>query len=359
MVKQDYYKVLGIDRNATEEVIKKAYRKLALQYHPDRNKSPDAEERFKEISEAYAVLSDNEKRRQYDTLGHEGIGARYTYDDLFRGVDFESIFRDIGFGGFDRIFDMFFGGRGFRGSYKSRGSDIAYEIELSLEEVNQGGERSIEIPKKEICSQCNGTGAKQGTSPKQCSTCGGSGQVEFSRTHGFSRFIQVTPCNHCSGKGYVIEKPCAECGGRGLAKKYKRIKFSIPPGVEEGSSLRISGEGDQDLNGGSSGDLYLIIHIKPHELFRREGNNLISVLPINMAQAALGTKMKVPTIDGKAKLTIPAGTQSGTLFRLKGKGLPSVDGGKGDELIKVVVETPTNLSKRQKKLFEELAKDLG
>jgi len=358
MPKRDYYEILGVSRNATKEEIKNAYRKLALKYHPDRNKSPEAEERFKEISEAYAVLSDEEKRRQYDAFGHEGIGARYTYDDLFRGVDFEDIFRDIGFGGFERIFDMFFGGRTVQEAVQRKGSDIHYDLNLTLEEVNRGGELKLEVLRRERCGACGGSGAKAGTHPRVCPTCKGSGQVEYSKVTGFARFVQITTCDRCLGKGSIIEHPCPECKGTGLARRYRSIKGRVPAGVEDGSSPRIRGEGDQSLEGGPPGDLYILIHVKPHKIFRRQGNNIICEVPINIAQAALGAVIQVPTLDGKTELKIPPGTQSGSFFRLKGRGLPSLDGERGDELVKIKVLTPTNLTSRQRKLLEELAKEL-
>lgn len=359
MAKSDYYEILGVDRNAVEKDIKGAYRKLALKYHPDRNKSPEAEERFKEISEAYAVLSDDEKRKQYDAFGHEGIGARYTHDDLFRGVDFEDVFRDLGFGGFNRIFDMFFGGRTVHETVRRRGADLRYDLTLSLEDVNKGGNVNLDVFRREKCSTCEGTRAKPGTEPKTCPSCKGTGQIEYSRATGFARFVQITPCDRCRGSGFIIEHPCPECKGIGLSERSRRIRVQIPAGVEDGSSLRISGEGNQSLEGGPPGDLYVLINVKPHENFKRHGDNLICEMPVNMVQAALGTVIHVPTIDGKAKLKIPPGTQGGTLFRLRGKGLPSLGHGRGDELVRVNVKTPVNLTRRQKELLKEWAKELN
>jgi len=361
MAKRDYYEVLDINKNATKEEIKSSYRKLALQYHPDRNKSPDAEERFKEISEAYAVLSDDEKRRQYDSFGHEGIGARYSYDDIFRGVNFEDIFRDIGFGfgGFETIFESFFGGRPRYERAEARGADLQYDLEITLEDVYKGKNIEIQVPRNEKCDSCQGSGAKSGTSPQECSKCHGSGQVELTKITGFARFVQITPCDRCRGKGTIIETPCPRCEGAGVIRKTRTLNVRIPPGIEDGQSLVLRGEGEAGSEEGPAGDLFVIAHVKPHKLFRRRGDAILYETSINIAEASLGTEIPVPTLESQGKLKIPSGTQSGTIFRLKGKGVPNLDGGKGDELVKVNVKIPTKLTAHQKKILQELSKELS
>ncbi|MEM4245703.1 MAG: molecular chaperone DnaJ [Candidatus Bathyarchaeia archaeon] len=361
MAKRDYYEVLGVSRNATKEEIKNAYRKLALQYHPDRNKSPDAEEKFKEISEAYAVLSDDEKRQQYDSFGHEGIGARYSYDDIFRGVDFSDIFRDLGFGfgGFETIFESFFGRRPRYERAEARGADLQYELTITLEDVFKGKNVKIEVPRTEQCPQCQGTGAKPGTAPEECPKCRGSGQVEITKVTGFARFVQITPCDKCRGKGTIITALCLGCGGSGAVKRTRTINVRIPPGIEDRQSLILRGEGEAGIRGGPPGDLYVIVNVRPHPVFRRRGDAILYEASINIAEASLGTEIPVPTLEGRVKLKIPSGTQSGTIFRLKGKGLPALDGRRGDELVKVNVKIPTHLTSQQRRLLEELAKDLS
>ncbi|MBI5253648.1 MAG: molecular chaperone DnaJ [Euryarchaeota archaeon] len=358
MRKRDYYDVLGVGRNTSKEDIKKAYRRLAMQYHPDRNKSPDAGEKFKEISEAYGVLSDDAKRQQYDTFGHAGIGERYTQEDIFRGINFEDIFRDIGFGfgGVDSIFDIFFGGRRRYKTGPRKGADLAYELEITLEEAASGVSKKIEFHRTGVCSTCNGTGAKPGTSPKACPSCNGSGQISQTRRTPFGHFTSITTCSRCRGEGKIIEVPCTVCGGRGAVQIPRSISVKIPPGVEEGSRLRIAGEGEAGERGAQPGDLYVIMHIKPHEIFIREGEDIFCEVPITFSQAALGDEIQVPTLDGRAKIKIPPGTQSGTIFRLKGKGMQSMRGyGRGDEHVRVTVKTPTNLTDEQRKLFKQLA----
>jgi molecular chaperone DnaJ len=357
--KKDYYEVLGVPRNATQEEIKNAYRKLALQYHPDRNKSPDAEEKFKEISEAYAVLSDEEKRRQYDMFGHAGIDGRYTREDIFRGVDFDEIFRDLGFGfsGFDSVFDWFFGRRE---NAHEKGYDLRYDLEISLEDAFKGVKTEIEIPRNEKCDVCKGTGARPGTEPKTCPKCHGTGQIQYTRTSGFARFVQITTCDKCNGRKTIVENPCKECYGSGIVKRYRKIRIDVPPGVDTGYSLRLRGEGEANAKGRNPGDLYVVINVKPHKIFKRDGDDIFYDAQIGFTQAALGSEIEVPTIDGKAKLRIPPGTQSGTIFRLKGKGMPRLRGfGRGDELVRVIVKTPTNLTDRQRRILLELAKELG
>ncbi len=357
MGKRDYYDVLGVNRNASKEDIKKAYRTLAMQYHPDRNKSPDAEEKFKEISEAYGVLSDDAKRQQYDTVGHAGIGERYTQEDIFRGINFEDIFGDLGvsFGGFESIFDTFFGGRRRYKTGPRRGADLAYELEITLEEAAFGASRKIEFYRTGVCDTCHGTGAKAGTSPKACPSCSGSGQISQTKRTPFGHFTSITTCSKCRGEGRIIEVPCPTCRGRGIIQISRSISVKIPPGVEEDSRLRIAREGEAGEKGAPPGDLYVVVHVKQHEIFIREGEDILCEVAITFSQAALGDEIQVPTLDGRAKMKIPAGTQSGTIFRLKGKGLSSLGGySRGDEHVKVIVRTPTKLTEEQRKLFKQL-----
>lgn len=358
--KRDYYKVLNVPRNAPKEEIKRAYRKLALKYHPDRNKSPDAEEKFKEISEAYAVLSDDEKRIQYDQFGHEGISGRYTWDDIFRGVDFDSVFRDLGFGfgGFNTIFDMFFGGGARRRHRPRKGLDIRYDLEITLEEAAFGLNKDIEVPGFDVCGTCHGSGIKPGTATKKCLKCNGTGEIRRTRSFGYMHFTEVETCNLCHGKGVIVEN-CEDCKGTGTVQHLHKIKLKIPPGIDDDYSLRLGEKGKPGFQGGPKGDLYVVIHVKPHKIFKREGSDILCEAHVSFPQAALGTKIYVPTLDGKAKLKIPAGTQTDTWFRLKGKGVPHLHGWeRGDQLIKVIVQTPTKLTRRQKELLAELAKEM-
>jgi len=358
--KRDYYEVLGVPRNASKDQIKEAYRQLALKYHPDRNKAPDAEEKFKEISEAYAVLFDDEKRAQYDQFGHAGISGRYTQEDIFRGVDFGDVFRDFGFGGFDSIFETFFG-RGARQRYgPEKGGDIQYDMEITLEQVATGLETQIKVPRTETCPTCHGSGARPGTQPQTCTKCNGRGQIQYSRSTGFARFVQIAPCDKCEGKGMIVEFPCNECRGTGQVERTRTIDVKIPAGVDAGSYLRLNGQGEAGVRGGPPGDLFVAVRVKPHSVFRRKDSDILCEVSISFTQAALGAKVEVPTLDGRAELKIPAGTQTGTVFRLRGKGVPHLGRfGRGDELVRVVARTPTKLTKRQRQLLEELARDLG
>ena len=357
--KRDYYEVLGVSKNASKAEIKDAYRKLAMQYHPDRNKAADAEDKFKEISEAYAVLSDDQKRQQYDTLGHAGFDQRYTAEDIFRGADFETIFRDIGFG-FGDLFRTFFGG-GFGGGFRqrnNRGQDIGYELEITLEEAAKGTEKEIVVPRTEKCEVCDGSGASAGTLPKTCPKCKGAGQIRNTRSNGFLTYVQVTPCSECRGRGKIIESPCNKCHGTGLVKKRRKINVKIPEGIDEGYQLRLRGEGEMAPNAGAPGDLYVLVHIARHELFMREGDNLWHVLMIGYPQAALGTEVSVPTLDGSATVKIKPGTQAGETIRLKGKGMPHFRGyGKGDLLVRVGISVPEKLTAKQRALLEQLAEE--
>ncbi len=355
--KRDYYEVLGVQKGSTKDQIKDAYRKLAMQYHPDRNKSPGAEEKFKEISEAYAVLSDDQKRGQYDNLGHAGFSQQYSAEDIFRGADFESIFG----GGLGDIFDFFFGGGGMRGGYgrrASRGNDLLAELEVTLEEVARGTEKEIQTPRTERCANCGGTGAAPGTSPKPCSRCGGTGQVQRVISSGFGRFVQVTPCPACRGAGSTIETPCRDCRGSGMQRAKRRIVVKVPAGIGDDAQLRLRGEGDASPNGGPPGDLYVQVRVLPHPSFKRDGANLIYDMSVGAPQAALGADIDVPTLEGAQPVSIVAGTQPGTIIKLRGKGLPRLNGfGKGDLMVRVNVAIPERLTSRQRELYEALAKE--
>jgi molecular chaperone DnaJ len=358
-MKRDYYEVLGVSRNASKEEIKRAYRRLAMQYHPDRNKSSDAEEKFKEISEAYGVLSDDEKRRQYDMFGHAGIDGRYTREDIFRGINFEDIFGGLGFDfmNLENLFKSFFGGGSARRGGPSRGADLRFDMEITLEEAAKGAEKKIRYPRLDRCEACGGTGAAPGTSLVTCSACNGSGQVGFTKRTPFGQFTSVSTCSRCGGEGRTVETPCAKCRGTGKVKVTKQLIVKVPPGVDTGSRLRLSGEGEAGARGGPHGDLYVVIHVKPHDLFVREEDDLYMELPITFSQAALGSRIEIPTLNGSSILRVPPGTQSGTVFRLRGKGMPSMRGyGRGDLHVRVQVRTPTNLSAEEKRLFQELAK---
>lgn len=347
MAKRDYYEVLGVTRTATEVEIKKAYRKLAVQHHPDKNPGDHtAEEKFKEAAEAYAVLSDAQKRAAYDRFGHAGVssGAGAGFDGGFSNI--EDIFDMFGFG------DMF-GGRGSRGrSTVQRGSDLRYDLEITLEDAATGKDEKLRIPRLEKCEECDGSGAEPGTQPETCITCGGSGQTRYQQ--GF--FSVQRTCPNCQGKGRIVRTPCKMCRGQGRVEGERNLEIKIPAGVETGSRLRVAGEGESGVNGGPSGDLYVVIHVKEHESFERQGANLYSAVPVSFAQAALGAEIKVKTLDGEEDLKIPAGTQTGTVFRLKNHGMPNLSGrGKGDLFVAVTLVTPKSLTKEQRKLLEQLA----
>ena len=351
MAKRDFYDILGVNRDASDEEIKKAYRKLAMKHHPDRNPdNPKSEEHFKEAKEAYEILSDGQKRAAYDQYGHAG-------------VDPQSGMGGGGFGGgaggfsdaFGGIFDEIFGGGGGRsGGGRSnvyRGADLRYNLEITLEQAAFGTETKIRIPTMEACEPCKGTGAKAGTQPKTCPTCQGSGQVRIQQ--GFFSIQQT--CPKCHGTGKFIAEPCGSCHGAGRVKQHKTLAVKIPAGVDEGDRIRLSGEGEHGVNGGPSGDLYVQIHLKAHPVFQREQNDLHCEMPISFTTAALGGEIEIPTLDGAANLKIPAETQSGKIFRLRGKGIKGVRShNHGDLLCHVVVETPVNLTDRQKELLREL-----
>lgn len=350
MAEKEYYEVLGVPRTATQDQIKDSYRKLAMQYHPDRNKSPDAEEKFKEISEAYAVLSDDDKRKQYDSYGKESIQQTYSREDLYRGANFGDVFRDMGIGGFDDIFAQLFGG-GPR-QRPRRGEDLTFHLQLNLEDVVSESTREIEVPRTEVCETCKGTGAKPGTSPHTCDVCGGSGQVQKVQATGFARLVRIATCNKCGGRGYIIDSPCKDCRGRGTYEKSRKIKVMIPAGLDDGHTLRLRGEGNAGENGTPPGDLYVVINIRPHPFFTRQDGDIFLESRVGAVDAMLGTELRVPTLYGDVKLSIPAGTQPGSLFKVKGRGLPKVGGwGKGDEYVKVSVVVPKNLTDSQKALL--------
>jgi molecular chaperone DnaJ len=346
MAKRDYYEVLDVNRDASDADIKKAYRRLAMKFHPDRNPdNPKAEEQFKEAKEAYEVLSEPEKRAAYDQYGHAGV-------DQSAGMGAGG----AGFGGFaDAFGDIFgdiFGGGGNRSrSNVYRGADLRYNLEISLEEAARGAETRIRIPTMDECDTCHGSGAKPGTEPVSCPTCNGHGQVRM--TQGFFSIAQT--CPKCHGNGKIVQDPCGSCSGQGRIKRQKTLSVKIPAGVDEGDRIRLSGEGETGVNSGPNGDLYVVIHLRAHDVFQRDGNNLHCEMPISFTKAALGGEIEIPTLDGYAKIKIPSETQSGKVFRLRGKGIKGVrSSATGDLHCHVVVETPVNLTARQKELLAEL-----
>jgi molecular chaperone DnaJ len=350
MDKRDYYEVLEVARTATDQELKSAYRKFAMRYHPDKNPGDaTAEEKFKEAAEAYAVLSDGEQRRRYDRFGHAGVsstaGASWGAPG-FGGI--EDILGDLfGFG------DVFGASRsGSRRSAAQRGADLRYDLEITLEDAANGMTANLRIPRLETCETCKGSGAAEGTQPETCATCNGSGQMRFQQ--GF--FSVARTCHTCRGVGKVIKSPCKECRGAARVEREKQMEVKIPAGVETGSRLRVQGEGESGMSGGPSGDLYVVIHVAEHEHFERQGSNLYAAVPITFAQAALGAEIAVRTLDAEDKVKIPVGTQTGTVSRLKGKGMPMLGGrGRGDLFVSVTVVTPTSLTREQRKLLEQLA----
>ncbi|MEN6394426.1 MAG: molecular chaperone DnaJ [Anaerolineaceae bacterium] len=354
MTQRDYYEVLGVGRDATSDDLKAAFRKKARQLHPDVNKEADAEERFKELNEAYAVLSEPEKRAAYDRFGHAGVrGAGGMPDFSVDFSDLSDIFDFFGFGSF---------GRSARRSRNAphRGADLQYRLDLTFEEAIFGAEKEIEISRDEVCSVCNGSGAEPGTSPIRCSACNGSGEVRQVRQTLLGSMVQVTTCPTCGGKGEVISSPCHACQGRGVERRSSRKVISVPAGVDSGTQIRLAGEGQPGANGGPHGNLYVVIDVKPHEYFKRRDNDIILNLTINIAQAALGAEVQIPTVDGPATLKIPPGTQPGKVLRLRGKGVPHLrSNGRGDQLVALNVEVPSRLTSEQRELFEQLAKSLG
>ena len=344
MSKRDYYEILGVVKTSTEVEIKRAYRTLAVQHHPDKNPGDAAsEEKFKEAAEAYSVLSDGQKRAAYDRFGHQGVGAGAGFDPGFSNI--EDIFDIFGFG------DMF-GQRGARRTTVQRGSDLRYDLEISLEDAATGKDEKLRIPRLETCGECDGGGAEKGTHAETCITCGGSGQTRYQQ--GF--FSVMRTCSNCQGKGQIIKSPCKKCFGQGRVEKEKTIEIKIPAGVETGSRLRVTGEGEAGVNGGPSGDLFIVLHVAAHENFERQGADLYAAVPVTFAQAALGADIKVKTLDGEEDLKVPAGTQTGTVFRLKSHGMPNLGArGRGDLFVAVTLVTPKSLTKEQRKLLEQLA----
>lgn len=367
--KRDYYEVLGIKKGASDDEIKKAYRKMAIKYHPDRNlnNKEDAEKHMKEINEAYDVLKDPQKKAQYDQFGHDafahgggagGAGGGFGGFGGFGGGGFSG----GGFGDFGDIFDTFFGGgrSQARRNGPEQGADLRIDVELTFEEAAFGVERELKVPRTENCSACGGTGAAKGTSPEECPQCHGTGQVQSYANTPFGRMVNSHVCERCSGTGKIIKTPCKECGGRGQKKVTKNIKVKIPAGIDEGQRIRVAGGGQAGRRGGPSGDLYVYVYIKPHELFTREGYDVMCQVPITFVQAALGDTIEVPTIHGKVEMKIAPGTQSGTVMRLRGKGIPMLRrNGNGDQHIRIKVLTPQKLSDRQKELLKEFGELSG
>ncbi len=354
--KRDYYDVLGVDRSASREQIKQAYRRLALKYHPDRNKEPGAGERFKEIAEAYAVLSDDTKRREYDATGHAGVSERWTTEDLLRDFTFGDFFGGR-FDDLSSLFGDFFGRRAWPREGAARGVDLHYDLELTLEEAAKGGDRTLQATRSEKCLTCGGSGAKPGTKPVTCADCQGTGHREQVRAGKGVRVVTMTTCTRCRGRGTLIESPCPTCQGSGVHFASHALKVQIPAGVDDGMVIRLAGQGELNANGGPPGDLLIRVHVRSHPSFQRQGNDLYTAIAIGLADAALGATREIPCLGGESvRLTIPAGTQSGTYLRLSGKGMPRVGStGKGDLFVAVEVRTPTHLTPRQRELLEEFA----
>ncbi len=347
---RDYYEVLGVPRTASPEDLKKAFRQQALKYHPDRNKDPDASDQFKEVNAAYQVLSDPERRTAYDRFGHAGV----TNGNGGRGFDdFQN------FGGFGDIFDAFFGGSSRKGP--SRGEDLEVEVSISFIESAFGAEKEFDIDRTESCEHCGGSRAEPGTDTSTCATCGGSGEVRRVQRMVFGQFQQIAQCSTCSGTGSTVQTPCTNCSGSGTERRSRRIAVEIPAGIEDGSRIVMRGQGAQGALNGPAGDLYIFVRVEQHELFDRHGNDVLAELGINVAQATLGTVLNVPTIDGEHEIKLPAGTQTGKVFRIRNAGFPHMgrSGRRGDQLVAVKVATPKELSDRQRELFEELADSLG
>jgi molecular chaperone DnaJ len=350
--KRDYYEILSVERAASDAEIKKAYRLLARQYHPDVNKEPEAEARFKEINEAYEVLGDEQKRAAYDRFGHAGLSGN-GYGDF------------SGFGGLGDIFEDIFSGFGMGGTQRSqrgprRGGDLRYDMQITFEEAVFGVEKEIEVPRHEPCSHCDGVGAEPGTSPTTCPQCKGTGEIRRVQQSLLGSFVNVTPCPRCQGEGTIITSPCTECHGRKKIRRMRTISVTIPAGVDDGTQLRLSGEGESGSRGGPPGNLYVVLSVKKHPLFLRRDNDIFFELPINFAQAALGDEVMIPTLEGDESLIIPAGTQTGKVFRLRNKGVPYLRrSGRGDMLVSTRTVTPAKLSDEQKELLQQLGESLG
>lgn len=359
--KRDYYEVLGVSRGASEDEIKKAYKKMARKYHPDLNPGDkSAEEKFKEVNEAYEVLSDADKKARYDQYGHAGVDPNFGFGGFGGGFDGGFDFGDLG-----DIFGSFFGG-GFGGGRRTnpnapqRGESIRMSIAISFEEAAFGCEKEVTVERYETCDTCHGSGCAPGTSPEVCPDCHGTGTVQVRRQTPMGVFATSAPCAKCGGKGRIIHQPCKDCRGSGMVRKKKTIQASIPAGIDNGQTISIRGQGNAGKNGGPAGDLLITITVRPHELFRREGTSVLCEAPITFTQAVLGAELEIPTIDGKVKYTLPEGTQFGTTFRLKGKGIPSINGrGRGDQYVTVYIETPKNLNKEQKEALRKFAETMG
>ena len=359
--KRDYYEVLGVSRGASEDEIKKAYKKMARKYHPDLNPGDKtAEEKFKEVNEAYEVLSDADKKARYDQYGHAGVDPNFGAGGFGGGFDGSFDFGDLG-----DIFGSFFAG-GFGGGRRTnpnapqRGESIRMSIAISFEEAAFGCEKAVTVERYETCDTCHGNGCAPGTSPEVCPDCHGTGTVQVRRQTPMGVFATSSPCPKCGGKGRIIHQPCKDCRGSGMVRKKKTIQASIPAGIDNGQTISIRGQGNAGKNGGPAGDLLITITVRPHELFRREGTSVLCEAPITFTQAVLGAELEIPTIDGKVKYTLPEGTQSGTTFRLKGKGIPSINGrGRGDQYVTVYIETPKNLNKEQKEALKKFAETMG
>ena len=359
--KRDYYEVLGVSKGASEDEIKKAYKKMARKYHPDLNPGDKtAEEKFKEVNEAYEVLSDADKKARYDQYGHAGVDPNFGAGGFGGGFDGSFDFGDLG-----DIFGSFFGG-GFGGGRRTnpnapqRGESIRMSIAISFEEAAFGCEKAVTVERYETCDTCHGNGCAPGTSPEVCPDCHGTGTVQVRRQTPMGVFATSSPCPKCGGKGRIIHQPCKDCRGSGMVRKKKTIQASIPAGIDNGQTISIRGQGNAGKNGGPAGDLLITITVRPHELFRREGTSVLCEAPITFTQAVLGAELEIPTIDGKVKYTLPEGTQSGTTFRLKGKGIPSINGrGRGDQYVTVYIETPKNLNKEQKEALKKFAETMG
>lgn len=352
MSKRDYYEVLGIDRNASETEIKKAFRQLAKKYHPDLNPdNKDAEQKFKEINEAYEVLSDPDKKSRYDRFGHAGVDQNGGFGQGFSG------FGDI----FEDIFDMF--GGGFSSARKKgprKGSDIKYRLDIEFEEAAFGAEKEIEFSRTENCSKCAGTGAEPGTSKTTCPKCNGTGEIKYAQNTPFGQIVRVGTCDRCHGSGEIIDKPCTTCSGTGKERRIRKINIKIPAGVDTGSIIPLRGEGESGEKGGPPGDLYVYINVNPHEIFTREGNDIFCEIPISFVQASLGAEIEVPSLEEKIQHIIPEGTQTGTVFRFKNKGIPNVRGyGRGDQYVKVIVQVPTKLTEKQREILNQFALESG
>jgi len=359
--KRDYYEVLGVQKNATDAEIKKAYRKLAKENHPDLNPgNAEAEARFKEANEAYEILSDSDKRSRYDQFGFAGVDPNYGAGaGGYGGFDGSFDFGDLG-----DIFGSFFGG-GFGGGTRTRngpqrGESLRMSVTVTFEEAAFGCEKDVQIERVEPCDKCSGSGAAPGTSPETCTNCGGSGQVQQRRQTPMGVFATTGPCPVCGGKGKIIKTPCEHCGGKGMVRKRKTVKVNIPAGIDNGQIISLRGQGNAGKNGGPAGDLQIVVNVRPHELFRRDGSDVFCDAPITFTQACLGGEMEIPTIDGKVKYEIPEGTQTGTTFRLRGKGIPNVNGrGRGDQYVTVYIETPRNLNREQKEALKKFSESLG